>query len=107
MAVRSTPDDYAPSPAAKREGQQEWDDIAPGKAATGDPQEGEYPPRDHAIAANAFGTTEREQLEGESIDQKLAREMPDFGDPRRPDHTDVQLVGESDAAEAYEDDGTA
>jgi hypothetical protein len=104
VPARSVPDDYQPEPNLVREGQPDFDDVAPGKWETGDPQEGRYPPRDHAIAANAFGTTAEEELEGESLDQKLAREMPDFDDPRQPDHRDVELVGESDAAEAYEDD---
>ena len=30
--------------------------------------------------------------------------MPDFDDPRQAGHRDVELVGESDAAEEYEDD---
>ena len=99
MPVRSRPDDYEPEPDLVREGQPEFDDVAPGKWETGDPQEGRYPPRDHAIAANAFGTTAEEEREGESLDQKLAREMPDFGDERGPDHRDVQLVADPDAAE--------
>ena len=100
MPARSTPDDYEPEPDPAREGVPEFDDIAPGKWETGDPQEGTYPPRDHAIAANAHGTTAAEELEGESLDEKLAREMPDVGDPRGPDHRDVELVGDSDAEEA-------
>src|SRR3954468_24314608 len=105
MPARSTPDDYRPEPDLVREGQPDFDDIAPGKEATGDPQEGNYPPRDHAIAANAFGTTAEEQLDGESLDQKLAREMPDVDDPRGPDHRDVALVGDPDAAdEEFEGD---
>ena len=94
MAVRSTDDDYRSQPSLAAEGQPEFDDVAPGKAQTGDPQEGRMPPRDHAIGANAFGTTVDEQREGESLDQKLAREMPEVGDPSDKSPSDIasQLV---------------
>jgi len=98
MAVRGTPDDYKPEPDSIREGQPDFDDIASGKLATGDPQEGTYPPRDHPIAVHAHGVTAEEQLEGESLDEKLARELPDFGDPRGPEHRDV-IEGGSDEVE--------
>jgi hypothetical protein len=83
MPAHGVPDDYKPEPDLVREGQPDFDDLAAGKEATGDPQEGTYPPRDHAIAANAFGTTAEEQREGESLDQKLARELPDFDEEVR------------------------
>ena len=47
------------------------------KAATGDGQEGLYPPGDHYHGANRFGTTAVEEEEGESLDDKLSREVPD------------------------------
>jgi len=99
VPVRSTPDDYEATPDAEREGVPEFDEYASGKEETGDPQEGSYPPRDHPIAANAFGTTPAEELEGESLDQKLAREMPEVDDPRRADLSDVERSGDSDADE--------
>ncbi len=99
MPARSTRDDYEPEPDPVREGLPDFDETAAGKWETGDPQEGIYPPRDHAIAANAFGTMAEEQLEGESLDQKLAREMPDFDDPRGPELRDVEQSGDTDADE--------
>jgi hypothetical protein len=48
------------------------------KAATGDGQEGIYPPGDDGYhAADRFGTTAEEETEGESLDDKVAREVPD------------------------------
>lgn len=49
----------------------------PGKAATGDPQEGQAPPGDRPRASVDFGTTAHEQREGEGLDGRLAREVPD------------------------------
>jgi hypothetical protein len=54
---------------------------ARGKQETGDPQEGLLPPGDEPRAAEDFGTTAEEQLEGESLDDKLAEEVPE----RSPD----------------------
>jgi hypothetical protein len=56
---------------------------APGKKATGDQQEGLLPPGDEPRAAEGFGTTAEEQREGESLDEKLAEEVPDREPPRR------------------------
>ncbi len=49
----------------------------PGKAATGDPQEGQAPPGNRPRASVDFGTTANEQREGEGLDGRLAREEPD------------------------------
>jgi hypothetical protein len=49
----------------------------PAKDATGDGQEGIFPPGDQPIAATDFGTTAAEMHEGESLDGRLARELPD------------------------------
>jgi hypothetical protein len=43
----------------------------------GDVLERGYSPRDTAVAAADFGTTDLEQAEGESLDGRLARELPD------------------------------
>jgi hypothetical protein len=48
-----------------------------GKVRTGDGQEGVMPPGDRYHAATRFGTTAKEQEVGESLDAKLAREIPD------------------------------
>jgi hypothetical protein len=47
------------------------------KRPTGDAQEGLYPPQDGYVAAQQHGVTAAEQREGESLDDKLARERPD------------------------------
>ena len=56
---------------------------APGKRATGDPQEGLLPPADEPRAADRFGTTAEEQREGEPLDEKLSEEQPDRATRRR------------------------
>ena len=48
----------------------------PGKAATGDPQEGVAPPTDRPAAAD-YGVTADEQSRPEPLDDRLARELPD------------------------------
>ena len=47
------------------------------KVRTGDPQEGIAPPGDRPVASVDFGTTVRETREGEPLDGRLARELPD------------------------------
>lgn len=48
------------------------------KVRTGDAQEGLYPPGDDGFhASDKFGTTAQEEEEGESLDDKLSREVPD------------------------------
>jgi hypothetical protein len=48
----------------------------PGKAATGDPQEGAPPPSERP-AAGDYGVTADEQARPEPLDARLARELPD------------------------------
>jgi hypothetical protein len=48
----------------------------PGKAATGDPQEGVAPPSDRP-ASTDYGITADEQSRSEPLDVRLARELPD------------------------------
>jgi hypothetical protein len=67
-----TPDD---------EGMPDLDPPAPGKAETGDPQEGLPPPNDRPRASVDYGTTAEEQRHGESLDQRIAREVPDDAVP--------------------------
>lgn len=43
-----------------------------------------YDPPEGWSEANEFGTTLREEQEGEPIEQKLAREQPDFGEADEP-----------------------
>jgi hypothetical protein len=47
------------------------------KARTGDGQEGVYPPGDRYHGADRYGTTAAEEETGESLDDKLSRELPD------------------------------
>lgn len=68
-------------PSLDSEGIPDHEGPLPSKARTGDAQEGLYPPaEDEYVGADEFGTTAREQQEGQSLDAKLAREVPDVGD---------------------------
>lgn len=49
----------------------------PGQAAAGDTAATTEPPRDVAIAVEDFGTTPRENADGESLTGRLEREEPD------------------------------
>lgn len=49
-----------------------------GKRITGDPQEEMATPGDRPIAVNDFGTTAEEEIAGEPLDGRLAREEPDL-----------------------------
>lgn len=56
-------------------------DTQESKEATGDPQEGIFMPRDRSVAVEDYGTTEEEEAEGESLDGRLARKLPDTLSP--------------------------
>ena len=45
----------------------------------GDPLDVGYEPADRWSGANRFGTTPAEEAQGESLDQRLSEEEPDFG----------------------------
>jgi uncharacterized protein DUF5709 len=45
----------------------------------GDPYDVGYEPSDRWAGANRFGTTAAEERQGESLDQRLSEEEPDFG----------------------------
>jgi hypothetical protein len=66
------------------EGIPDLDQALPEKEITGDPQEGLVVPRDEPRAVEEHGTTAGEQREGESLDERLAREEEekDQGGPR-------------------------
>jgi len=68
-------------PASERtlddEGVPDLEGPLDGKVITGDPQEGLPPPNDAPRASVDFGTTADEQRHGESLDQRIAREVPD------------------------------
>jgi hypothetical protein len=58
------------------EGIPDLDGPLPGKAITGDPQEGPAPPSDHP-ASLGYGTTADEEARGEPLSSRLAHELPD------------------------------
>jgi hypothetical protein len=49
----------------------------PTKVFTGDTHDGVLPPRTFPLAVEDWGTTAAEQREGESVEQRAAREMPE------------------------------
>lgn len=49
----------------------------PGQLESGDTEATTEPPRDVAIAVDDYGTTAREQADGESLTGRLDREVPD------------------------------
>ncbi len=66
------------TPSLDAEGIPDLEGPLPQKVATGDAQEGISPPADDEyVGADEYGTTAEEQREGESLDSKLAREVPD------------------------------
>ena len=74
------------------------DDAAPERGYLVDPQEPALP-GDSYLGARAKGTTVQEQIEGESLDEKVAREEPDtIADPvlDRPSAVD-ELSDDADA----------
>jgi hypothetical protein len=46
--------------------------------------DGYGPPRDYPLGVEEFGTTAAEEIAGESLDARLARELPDVTDPVTP-----------------------
>jgi hypothetical protein len=74
------------------EGVPDLEGPLPEKVATGDPQEGVSPPNEEPQASVDFGTTPAEERQGESLDDRLAREEPDRGPGRtlpQPDQVQV------------------
>ena len=61
---------------------------------TGDEQNAYAQPADHAIAVDDFGTTEEEEATGESLDGRLARELPDPNDSGYGQASTVNLDNE-------------
>lgn len=64
-------------PSLDDEGVPDHLDPLPAKRASGDGQEGLPPPNDLPGASLGHGTTEREQREGEPLDDRLGQEEPD------------------------------
>ena len=78
MDVGRRDDDPDRSLELDAEGIPDLDAPLRGKVITGDPQEGPYPPRDVPVAALDHGTTPREELVGEPLGRRLAREEPEL-----------------------------
>jgi hypothetical protein len=105
------PDDTFPHPVSDPEAQglpevadddsTAWDDVATGRIADGpDPAALPLDRDDRPLAVDRFGTTPEEARQGESLDLKLDREIPDpaLAEPaERPDAADT-------ATEAYDPD---
>ncbi len=66
-----------------------------------DPLDAGYIPNDRPIAIDDFGTTAEEMAEGESLDDRLAREQPDV--PEVDEHRSGRLV-EPDEGVREDDD---
>ncbi|MFD0147106.1 MULTISPECIES: DUF5709 domain-containing protein [unclassified Streptomyces] len=64
-------------------------DNALGTPATEDMGEPGYSPPDHPRGVTRYGTTVREQREGESLDDRLAQESPDVAAPDGDDIGDL------------------
>jgi hypothetical protein len=68
-----------PAPEVTEDGIPSIEEIPEDVLRTGDPVEGELPPLDRPQAVKGWGTTASEQLGGEPMDVRLAREVPDVG----------------------------
>lgn len=78
-SATTMPDDEPLVPSLESEGIPDLEGPLREKAATGDAQEGLYPPSEGGyVGADEFGTTAEEERRGESLDAKLARERPDI-----------------------------
>ncbi|MEP7055236.1 MAG: DUF5709 domain-containing protein [Actinomycetota bacterium] len=66
--------------------------FLPDQDAVGDGTDGIVDPPDQPLAVSDFGTTAREEVEGESLDGRLAREVPD-ATPTSPSPVDEGLTG--------------
>lgn len=72
------------------------DDAFPERALVDDP---ELPslPGDQPVAVDRTGTTVQEQIDGESLDERLAEEEPELvEDPLRPRYVDEPLDADGD-----------
>jgi hypothetical protein len=66
------------------------DDVDPRDADETDELEASIMQADHAFGSESFGTTAEEELEGESLDERLAEERPE----RSPTDEVVSVVAE-------------
>ncbi|MFI6762954.1 DUF5709 domain-containing protein [Micromonospora sp. NPDC050417] len=76
-----------------------WDDVATGREADG--REPAALPADRPQAVDRFGNTAQEQLDGESVDYKIAREQPETPvDDPLAGPVDPAIAAEADSEEA-------
>lgn len=68
-----------PAPEVSEDGIPSVEEITEDVLLTGDPLEGDMPPLDRPQAVKDWGTTASEQLGGEPLDVRLARQEPDVG----------------------------
>ncbi len=71
--------DRIPDPESdfENEGIPDPEEFNPETVATGDTAYGLDVPRDHAVAADDYGTTGVEEAAGEGLDRRVGREEPD------------------------------
>ena len=79
--------------ALEEEGIPELEDQPVGKVLSGETPEGLVPPRDYPLGAEEFGTTPAEDAMGESLTQRVAREVPDVPAGEGLDDEDEPLGG--------------
>ncbi len=79
--------------ALEEEGIPELEDQPAGKVLSGETSEGLVPPRDYPLGAEEFGTTAAEDAMGETLAQRVAREVPDAPVGDGLDDDDEPLAG--------------
>lgn len=89
-----------PDPASRdeAEGIPDQQELTAAQLATGQDEGLLEPPHDTALAVEDFGTTPAEQHEGESLDGRLARELPDVPEPGSGDGGVGRLVAPDEGA---------
>jgi hypothetical protein len=83
---------HDPGAEPEDEGMPDLQDLSPEGEAANDPQR-ESVAVDEPVAVERFGTTFNEQVEGESLDERLSEEEPDVGDAEA-DGPGAQPVGQ-------------
>ena len=68
-----------PAPELSEDGVPAVEELPESVLRTGDPLEGDMPPLDRPQAVKDWGTTTSEQLGTETLERRLAREVPDTG----------------------------
>ncbi|HEV7626738.1 MAG TPA: hypothetical protein VGO89_09580 [Streptomyces sp.] len=86
---------HDPGAEPEDEGFPDYQDGSPEAEQANDPQRASVPGNE-PVAVDRFGTTFAEQVEGESMDERLAEEEPDVGDEGAEEPGDVQAGQLSD-----------